>query len=105
MNYEEILDERAAAVKESLENLSNDEVKALGERLFPYADDPWREQFLTFVAEHPGASFYHATVPGGVEILYCHSENRGIWFIPHQGVGLLQEKGLRVLSVIVSGAA
>ena len=104
MNYEEILEERSAAVKESLKTLSNDEVSALGERLFPYADDPWREQFFAFLAEHSGATFYHAAIPGGLEIIYCHSENRGIWFIPHQGVGLIQEKGLQVLSGIVSGA-
>jgi hypothetical protein len=104
MNYEEILQGRAAAVKESLKTLGDEEVKALGERLFPYADDPWREQFFAFLAEHPGATFYHATIPGGIEILYCHSENRGIWFAPRQGVGLLQEKGLQALAGIVSGA-
>lgn len=105
MNYEEILEERAAAVKESIQPLGNDEAKAIGERLFPYSDDPWREQFFAFLAEHPTATFHHATIPGGVEILYCPSGNRGIWFVPGQGVGVLQEKGLQALSRIVNGLA
>jgi hypothetical protein len=105
MNFEEILEARRDSVRETIQPLSREEVVALGEKVFPYADDPWREQFFTFLESHPGAAFYHASFPDEVEILYCHSEKRGIWFVPRQGVGVLSESALQALAEITSGAA
>jgi hypothetical protein len=105
MNIEEITEARREAIRKSLRPLTTEEVTALGEAIFPYADDPWREQFFAFLAEHPGAMFHHAHFPDEREVLYCRSENRGIWFVPHQGVGVLSETALKALAEITSGVA
>lgn len=105
MNIEEIVESRRAAVKSSLRSLSNAEVTALGESLFRYHDDPWREKFVAFVAEHPGSTYYHAMITDEVEVLYCSPEGRGLWFVRGQGLGPLQERGLKLLAEVVSGAA
>ena len=38
---------------------------------------------------------------GGIQILYCHDKNQGIWFIPHTGFGPLPANGLDMLKRIV----
>lgn len=103
MNFEEIEETRREAIRNSIRPLTNAEVTALGEEVFPYADDPWREQFFSFLAEHPGATFYYAHFPDEREVIYCHSENSGIWFVPHQGVGVLSDSALKALAEITSG--
>jgi hypothetical protein len=105
MNFEEILNRRREAVIKSIRPINTVEVVALGESLFPFHDNPWREQFFGFLTEHPNATFYHADLPDGAKLLYCHTHKRGIWFIPGSGVGIIQEKGLDMLSEIVSTGA
>lgn len=105
MNLDEITEERRKALAATIRPVDNAEVRGLGERLFPYHDDPWRESFLGFLAENPGASFYHAAAADGLQVLYCSSAKRGIWFVPGKGVGILQPRGLEMLSEIVAGAA
>jgi len=103
MNMDEITDARRKAVAESIRSIDFEEVKALGEKLFPSYDDPWREAFFDFLAQNPHEAFYHATTHDGIEVLYCHARSRGIWFVPHSGLGPLQPKGLKILSEVVSG--
>ena len=52
--------ERRKAVANSIRTISVEELKALGNEIFRYADDPWREKFFGFIAENPGATFHHA---------------------------------------------
>ncbi|HVE15508.1 MAG TPA: hypothetical protein VNB29_02170 [Chthoniobacterales bacterium] len=103
MNFEAITEARRKAIADSIRSISTEEVKSLGETLFPYHEDPWREAFFGFLAEHPHASFHHAKSDDGVEILYCHQENRGIWFLPKSGVGPLQARGLEIMNDAVLG--
>src|SRR5437016_13753922 len=44
--------ERRKAIAKSIRTISAAELKKLGEEIFHYADDPWREAFFRFVAEH-----------------------------------------------------
>ena len=82
VNMEEITKARRKAIAESIRTISIEELKALGERLFPLVEDPWREKFFGFITENPGATFHHATTHDHVQIIYCHAKDKGMWFMP-----------------------
>ena len=103
INMEEITKARRKAIAESIRTISVEELKALGEQLFPLMDNPWREKFFGFITENPGATFHHATAHDGVQIIYCNTENKGMWFMPGTGMGPMQPKGLAILKQIVEG--
>ena len=103
INMEEITKARRKAIAESIRTISVEELKALGERLFPIIDDPWRERFFDFISEYSGATFYHAATHDGVELIYCHGKEKGMWFMPGTGMGPMQPKGLGILKQIVEG--
>lgn len=103
LNMEELTDERCKAIEESIHTISLDELKALGEEMFPYLDHPWHETFFNFITENAGSTFHYATTRDHVHIIYCHDKDQGMWFIPGKGRGPLQEKGLRALKTIVEG--
>ncbi len=97
------LDEaRSKSIAETIQPISVDELKAIGEQLFPYLDHPWRQQFFQFVSENANCVFHHATTQDGIEIFYCKDQNKGMWFIPGSGMGPLQEKGLQALQAALS---
>lgn len=101
LNMDEITDARRKAFAASIRIIDVEELKKLGEKLFPFVDHPWREVFFGFLSQHPGSTFRHATANDGVQIVYCHDEERGMWFVPGTGMGPLQTKGLAVLKQIV----
>jgi hypothetical protein len=101
LNMDEITDARRKAIAESIETISVEKLKALGDELFPNFDHPWREKFLGFVSENADATFHHATTQDRVHIIYCNAREKGIWFLPGSGVGPLQPKGLNILKQIV----
>lgn len=103
LNMEEITEARRKAVAASIRTLSIEELKALGERLFPFAGDVWGEKYFAFLVENPGATFHHATTHDGVQIVCCPAKNKGIWFKPGVGSGPMQPKGLAILKQIVEG--
>jgi len=103
VNMEEITKARRKAIAESIRTISAEELKALGEKLFPGVDHPWREKFFAFINENPGATFHHATAHDGVQIIYCHTEDKGMWFLPGTGMGPMQPKGRAILKKIVEG--
>jgi len=105
MNFEEILKARREAVAKSIRPLNAVELTALGEGLFPFHDDPWRERFFEFLAENPHATFHHADLPDGAQLLYSRSHDRGIWFVPGKSMGIIQEKGRKMLSGILVGGS
>jgi hypothetical protein len=100
---EEITETRRKALAASIRTISLEELRALGERLFPYVGDVWREQYFAFLDENPGATFHHATTHDGVQIVYCPAKNKGIWFKPGVGNGPMQPMGLAILKQIVEG--
>ena len=101
INMEEITKARRKAIAESIRTISTEELKALGEKLFPGVDHPWREKFFRFIAENPGATFHHATTHDRVQIIYCHAKDKGMWFLPGTGMGPMQPNGLAILKQIV----
>ena len=106
MSYEnpetDVLTEaRRKSLSESLRIIGTDELKALGERLFPLPDDPWEEKYSLFLKENAGATFYHGTTQDGFQVVYCHEANKGIWFLQDLGKGRLQPKELDLLKGIV----
>lgn len=104
LNIDDLTEERRKAIQQTIHTVSPEEVQALGERLFPYSDHPWRAKFFEFINENSGATFHHAVTNDHVQILYCSAKNRGIWFLPDIGVGPLQAKGLALLEKIIHGA-
>jgi hypothetical protein len=103
INMEEITKARRKAFAESIRTISLEELKTLGERLFPLIDNPWRERFFAFITENAGSTFHHATAHDGVQIIYCHDKEKGMWFLPGTGMGPMQPKGLATLKQIVKG--
>jgi hypothetical protein len=93
--------ERRHAVEASIRTISHGEVAALQESLFPDPTHPWAELFRRFVEEHHGNLFYHAVTHDQVQLIYCREQERGIWFVPRVGVGILQPRALESLREIV----
>lgn len=101
LNMDEITEARRKAIAETIHPISVEELKTLGEGLFPIVDHPWREKFFTFLSENAGATFHHATTDDRIHIIYCRSQDKGMWFQPGSGMGPLQPKGLKILKEIV----
>jgi len=101
LNMDELTEARSKAVADSIHTISAEELKALGEGLFPYVEHHWRERFFNFIAENPGATFHHATTHDRIHILYCRAKEKGMWFMPGSGMGPMQPKGLAILKQIV----
>src|ERR1700739_2571547 len=100
-DFETLDEERRKSVAASLREIGAYDAKKMGEQLFKYADDPWREIYFKFIAEHPGATFYHGVTTDGVNVLYNVENDRGMWFIPGTGMGPLQEKGRKAMKKII----
>jgi len=96
--------ERRKAIAKSIRTISVEELKKLGEEIFHYADDPWRETFFRFIAENAGATFHHAVTSDGVNIVYCRDKDKGMWFLPGSGMGPLQATGRQIMKEMIAGA-
>jgi hypothetical protein len=101
LDINEITDERRKSLAQTLQPVDLQRVKAIGEEIFRYYDDPWREKFFAFLAENSAATFHHGTTSDGIQFVYCHDKNRGIWFMPQVGMGPLQPKGLAIMKELV----
>jgi len=102
-DLENLNKERRKAIAKSIRTISVEELKKLGQELFRYADDPWRETFFRFIAENSGSMFHHAITSDGVNILYCRDEDKGIWFLPGTGKGPLQARGRQIMKEMIEG--
>jgi hypothetical protein len=100
-DFEQLTEERRKAIAETIQTISAEQLQSLGEGLFPYHDHPWREKFFTFITENANAGFYHAQTDDRIHVIYCHSKNRGMWFVPGSGMGPVQEKSLQILKEAV----
>ena len=81
--------ERRNAIAKSIRIISVEELKKLGEEMFDDPDRPWRQAFLQFIAEHPGATFHHASAGQGVVFVYSRDGDKGLWYLPGSGLGPL----------------
>ena len=102
-DLESLNKERLKAIAKTIRMISIEEVKKLGEELFPMAGDPWREAFFGFLKENPGSTYHHATTSDGVNLVYCRDKDKGIWFIPGSGLGPLQARGRDVMKKMIEG--
>ena len=103
IDIDQIVTERRQAVAASIRPIDSKEAAALCDTIFPSLEHPWREKFVEFLSENPGEALYHAALPQGGQIIYSRTREKGIWFVPGTGVGLIQPKALKALSEILSG--
>ena len=96
--------ERRKAVANSIRTISVEELKAIGNEIFRYAEDPWREAFFQFIAENPGATFHQASAGEGVIFVYSRDGDEGLWYLPGSGLGPLSEAGRRVMKEATAAA-
>ena len=101
LDIESIMSDRRHAVEESIREVSVAELQALGTKLFPDVTHPWLGKYHSFLEENQGSIFYHGTTNERIHVVYCRSKEKGIWFIPGVGIGILQEQGLKVMREIV----
>src|SRR5262245_33573156 len=94
--------ERRKAIVKSIRVISVEELKKLGEEIFDSPDRPWRQTFLSLIAEHPGATFYHASAGEGVIFLYAHDEDKGLWYLPGSGIGPLSVAGRQMMKETIA---
>ena len=97
VDIETINKERRKAITKSIRIISVEELKKLGEEIFDSPDRPWRQTFLSLIAEHPGATFYHASAGEGVIFLYPRDQDKGLWYLPGSGMGPLSVAGRQIM--------
>jgi hypothetical protein len=102
-DLENLNKERRKSVAQTIRPIGTEELKKLGNEIFRFADDPWREAYFSFIEENPGASFHHAVTSDGVNVLYCPNKDKGLWFLPGSGMGPLQERGRKAMKEIITG--
>jgi hypothetical protein len=100
-DLETLTKERRKAIAKSIRTVDTEELKKIGEEIFRYAEDPWREAFFRFIAENPGATFHHAVTSDNVNIVYCRDKDKGMWFLPGSGMGPLQASGKKVMKEMI----
>lgn len=105
LNLDEISEARAKAIRETIQPINAKELQALAEKLFPYPDHPWLEKLSEFISQNAFGTFYHATTNDHIHIIYSYDKDKGMWFLPDQGMGPLQARGLKMMKEIVGGGA
>lgn len=98
---EDTMETRRAMIRKTIRPATHEELKALGEKRFPVASDPWCIRFNEFLQNNKTAKFHRAEIPGGAEIVYCRESDKGVWFLPGSGMGIIQPRGLKILAGIV----
>ena len=105
LDIDSLMKDRREAVEKNIREISVEELKGLGEELFPFVDHPWREAYFNFIEQNASETFYHATTQDRVHIIYCREKEKGLWFRPGSGKGPLQERGLKILKEIIDQRA
>jgi hypothetical protein len=104
VDVETINKERRKAITKSIRIISVEELKKLGEEIFDSPDRPWRQTFLSLIAEHPGATFYHASAGEGVIFLYARDEDKGLWYLSGSGIGPLSQGGRQIMKEAIQAS-
>lgn len=101
-DVEAIDNERRKAIAKSIRIISLEELKKLGEEMFDDPDRPWRQTASQFIAEHPGATFYHANAGQGVIFLYSRDGDKGLWYLSGSGLGPLSKGGRQLMKEAIA---
>jgi hypothetical protein len=96
--------ERRKAIAKSIRIISIEELKKLGEEMFDDPDRPWRQTFLQFITQHPGATFHYASAGEGVIFVYSRDGDKGLWYLPGSGLGPLSEGGRQLMKNAIAAA-
>ena len=94
--------ERRRAIAKSIRIISVEELKKLGEEIFDDPGRPWRQEFVSFIEQHPGATFYHASAGESVIFLYSRDNDKGLWYLPGSGIGPLSEGGRQLMKEAIA---
>jgi hypothetical protein len=97
-------EDRRKAIAKSIRIISVEELNKLGEEMFDSPDRPWRDAFLQFIAEHRGATFYHASAGEGVIFVYSRDGDKGLWYLPGSGLGPLSDDGRQLMKEAIGAA-
>lgn len=107
LTFESVMAARRKAVAKSIRKVSTDDLNVLIANLLPDAAHPWRELFQRFIDENRGEIFYQGELwegePGEkihVYVVYCRAKDKGIWYIPKTGLGLLEPRELTTMKEI-----
>lgn len=110
LDFESVMATRRKAVAKSIRKISTDDLNAMIPTLLPDAAHPWQEVFQRFIVENRGEAFYQAELSEGeagakihIYIVYCRAKEKGVWYIPQTGVGLLDGALLAAMKGIVDG--
>jgi hypothetical protein len=103
LNMEELTDARRKAIAASIRAIGADELRKLGEQMFPTAGDRGGKRYFEFIEQNAGAGFHHGATHDGIQVIYCNAKSKGVWFKPGVGMGPMQPKGLAILKQIVEG--
>ncbi len=103
VDIDKIDDDRRTSVMKSIRTINIEELKKLAEEIFHDTDEPWRDTFFRLVAENPPPTFHHAVTHEGVIFLYCHAEDKGLWFLPGSGKGPLSPGGRQMMKEVIDG--
>jgi hypothetical protein len=98
---DDTMETRRAMVKQTIRPVTCEELKAIGEKRFTVVTDPWYVRFNEFLNQHKDSKFYQPEADGGAQIIYCRDGEKGVWFLPGSGMGIIQPKGLKALAEIV----
>ena len=104
VDFETLTEERRKSMAKTIRTISAEELKNVGEEMFPYVDDAWRDNFFAFIAENRGSTFHHALTSDGVHIVYCRDKDKGMWFLPDSGKGPLQERGRKIMKEMIEAS-
>ena len=99
---EAIDNERRRAIAKSIRIISVEELRKLGEEIFDEPDRPWRQTFLSLIAENPGATFYRASAGEGVIFLYSRDNDKGLWYLPGSGLGPLSQGARQMMKEAIA---
>jgi len=100
LDAESLGKERQEAVRQSLRAITLNELsKVVKENLSDFEGNPWQENFVRMMEQHPQGGFYHAVTKEGAIVLYCREEDAGIWVLPQSGMGPLPDVAKRHVRV------
>jgi len=94
--------ERRKAIAKSIRIISVEDLKKLGEEIFDEPDRPWRQTFLSLIAENAAVTFYHASAGEGVIFLYSRDNDKGLWYLPGSGIGPLSQGGRQMMKEAIA---
>jgi hypothetical protein len=93
LDAESLGKERQEAVRQTVRPITVKELsKVVKDNLSDFEGDPWQENFLRMMEQHPQGNFYHAVTKEGAIVLYCGDEDAGIWVLPGSGMGPLPDQ-------------